>query len=70
MKKIIFLFYYLKMKQMKQMNYKRYYLPAVETKSYNIMIDWQKLFDQPVKNDLRTYDSIATDQVDDYKTVC
>ena len=34
------------------------------------MIDGQKLFDQPVKNDLRTYYSIATDQVDDYKTVC
>ena len=51
-------------------NHKRYYLPTVETKSYNVMIDEQKLFDQPVENDLRTYDSIATDQVDYCKTVC
>ena len=37
------------------------------------MIDGQKIFDQPVKNDLRTYDNIkkiATGQGDDYTTDC
>ena len=35
------------------------------------MIDGQNFFDQPVKNNLRTYDSIrkiALDQGDDYTT--
>ena len=35
------------------------------------MIDGKNLFDQPVKNDLRTYDNIrktATGQGDDYTT--
>ena len=37
------------------------------------MIDGLKFFDQPVKNNLRTYDNIrkiATDQGDDYTTGC
>ena len=45
----------------------------MEKKDYNIVIDLRNFFDQPVKNDLKTYDSIrkiATDQVDDYTTGC
>ena len=37
------------------------------------MIDEQNFFDQPVKNNLRTYDNIrkiATGQGDDYSTSC
>ena len=37
------------------------------------MIDGQNIFDQPVKNDLRTYDNIrkiAIGQGDDYTTSC
>ena len=37
------------------------------------MINGQKFFNQPVKNDLRTYDNIqkiATGQGDDYTTGC
>ena len=37
------------------------------------MINEQNLFDQPVKNNLRTYDNIrkiATGQGDDYSTSC
>ena len=37
------------------------------------MIDGRNFFDQPVKNDLRTYDTTwktAVDQGDDYTTVC
>ena len=33
----------------------KYYLPTVEIKCYNVMIDGQNIFDQPVKNSLRTY---------------
>ena len=54
-------------------SYKRCYLPTVEIKKYNFMINEQKYFDQPVRNNLRTYDSIrkiATTQGDDYTTDC
>ena len=54
-------------------SYKRYYLPTRETKSYNVMIDEQNFFDQPVRNNLTTYDNIqrnATGQRDDYTTGC
>ena len=47
----------------------KYYLPAVEIKDYNVMIDGLNIFDQPVKNNLKTYDNIqkiAIDQGDDY----
>ena len=42
-------------------------------KHYNVIIDGLKFFDQPVKNNLRTYDNIrkiATGQGDDYTTGC
>ena len=35
-----------------------YFLLTVEITDYNIMIDEQNFFDQPVKANLRTYDSI------------
>ena len=50
-----------------------YYLPKVEIKDYNVMIDGKNFFDQPVKNDIRTYDiiqNIPTVQGDDYPTGC
>ena len=50
-----------------------YYLPKVEIKNYNVMIDGKNFFDQPVKSDMRTYHNIrkiATAQGDDYKTGC
>ena len=40
---------------------------------YNVMIEGQNFYDQPVENDLRTYDNIRkieTGQVDDYTTDC
>ena len=43
----------------------RYYLPNVKIKDYSVMINGHTFFDQTVKNDLRTYDSIrkiTTDQ--------
>ena len=54
-------------------SYKRYYLPAVEIKNYNVMIDGQNFFDQPVRNNLTTYDSIrkiAANQGDDFTAGC
>ena len=45
---------------------------SVEIKDYIAMIDEQKLFDQPLKNDLKTCDNIlksSTGQEDDYATV-
>ena len=38
-------------------SYKRYYFPTVEIKNYNILIDGQNFLDQPVRNNLITYDS-------------
>ena len=49
----------------------KYHLLTVEIKDYNVIIDGQTFFDQPVRNNLRTYDNIwkiATGQGDDYTT--
>ena len=50
-----------------------YFLPKLEIKDYNVIIDGQNLFDQPVKNDFRSYDNIrkiTTIPRDDYTTCC
>ena len=50
-----------------------YYLPTVEIKDYNIVINGENFFDQPIKNNKLTYDNIrkiATGQGDDYTTGC
>ena len=50
-----------------------YYLPKVEIKVYNVMIDGKKFFDQPINSDLTTYENIrriSTGQEDDYTTCC
>ena len=52
---------------------KRYYLPIVRVKNYNVMIDGKNFFNQPIKNDKITYENIrkiATGQGDDYTTGC
>ena len=52
---------------------KRYYIPNVEIKDYNVMIDGKNFFDQPVRNDKVTYENIrkiAIVQGDDYTTGC
>ena len=52
---------------------KRYYLPNVEIKDCNVMIDGKNFFDQPVKNTKLTYENIrkiTTGQGDDYMTGC
>ena len=52
---------------------KKYYIPNVEIKDYNVVIDGKNFFDQSVKNDKVTYENIrkiATGQGDDYTTSC
>ena len=49
----------------------QFYLPTVQIKDYNVIIDERNFFDQPIKNDLKTYDNIkkiVTSQDDDYTT--
>ena len=50
---------------------RRYNLPTVEIKDYNIMINDENVFDQPIKNNKVTYENIrkiSTCQGDDYTT--
>ena len=52
---------------------RRYNLPNVEIKDYNIMINGENFFDQPIKNNKVTYENIkkiAIGQGDDYITGC
>ena len=52
---------------------RRYNLPTVEIKDYNIMINGENFFNQPIKNNKVTYDNIrkiTTGQGDDYTTGC
>ena len=54
-------------------SYKRYFLPTAEIKDCDIMIDEIKFFNQPIKNDLITYENIgkiATGPGDEYITGC
>ena len=47
------------------------YIPNVEIKDYNVMIDGKNVFDEPVKNDKVTFENITkivTGQGDDYTT--
>ena len=51
----------------------KYYLRTLEIKDYNIMINGENFFDQPIKNNKVTYENIrkiATGQGDDYTTGC
>ena len=50
-----------------------YYLPKVEIKDYNVMIDDRNFFDQPINSMNKTYENIrkiATGKGDDYTTGC
>ena len=50
-----------------------YYLPNVEIKNYNVMINGENVFDQPIKDNKVTYENIrkiATGRGDDYTTGC
>ena len=56
-----------------QTSYRQYFLPTVLVTDYDVTIDRQNLFDQVVKNNLRTYDinrKIGTGQGGDYTIGC
>ena len=57
MEKIDFLYQHLKMMHTIQ-DIQCFFLPKVDTKDYNVMIDGKNVFDQPGKNDLRAYDNV------------
>ena len=49
------------------------YLPAVEIKDYNVMIDAKNFFNEPIIINLKTHENvrrIITSQTDDYTTGC
>ena len=41
-----------------RISHSNYYLPKVEIKNYNVMIDGKNLFDQTINNDYKTYENI------------
>ena len=50
-----------------------YYLPKIEIKDYNVMVDGRYVFDQPINNMNNTYKNIrkiTTGKEDDYTTGC
>ena len=52
---------------------RQYYVPNMDIKDYNVVIDGKNFFDHPIKNDLKTYDNIrkiATGQGDDWTIGC
>ena len=51
-----------------QTSYKWCFLPTIEMKDYNVVIDGKIFFDQPVRNDLTTYENIREIATDDYTT--
>ena len=60
-----------------RISHSTYYLPKIEVKDYNVMIDGRNFFDQPINsmpNSMtKTYENmrkIATGQGNDHKTGC
>ena len=56
-----------------RLGHSRYYLPTTKIEDYHVVIDGKSFFDQPIKNDIKTYETIRkvfTCQGDDYTTGC
>ena len=54
-------------------SHRKYFLPRIEIKSYNIEIDGRNFYDQPINDLIKQYDEIrkiSTGQGDDYTTGC
>ena len=41
-----------------RIGHSRYFLPTEKVEDYNVMTDGRNFFDQPIKNDIRTYEKI------------
>ena len=53
--------------------HKRYFLPRIKIKNYNIEIDGKNFYGQPFNDSIKQYDEVrkvSTGQGDDYKTGC
>ena len=54
-------------------SYRRYFLPSLKIKNYNIEIDGRNFYDQSINDVIKQYDEIrkiSTGQGDDYTTGC
>ena len=54
-------------------SYRKYFLPRMKIKNYNIEIDGKNFYDQPINDLIKQYDEvrkISTGQGDDYTTGC
>ena len=54
-------------------SYKKYFLPRLKTKTYDIEIDGRNFYDQSINDSIKQYDEISkisTGQGDDYTTGC
>ena len=54
-------------------SYRKYFLPRLRIKNYNIEIDGRNFYDQPINDLIKQYDEIrkiSTGQGDDYATGC
>ena len=54
-------------------SHKRYFLPRIKIRNYNIEIDGRNFYDQPINDLIKQYDEVrkvSTGQSDDYTTVC
>ena len=53
--------------------HRKYFLPRIKIKNYNIEIDGRNFYDQPSNDSIKQYDEvrkISTGRGDDYTTVC
>ena len=53
--------------------YRRYFLPRMKIKNYNIKIDGRNFYDQPINDSIKQYNEvrkISTGKGDDYTTDC
>ena len=54
-------------------SHKKYFLPRVNITNYNVLIDGRNFYDQPINDQIKTYDEIrkiATGNRDDCTTGC
>ena len=54
-------------------SYRKYFLPRLKIKNYNIEIDGRNFYDQPINDSIKQYDEVrktSTGQGDDYTTGC
>ena len=50
-------------------SYSNYYVPKVKIKDFNVLIDWESLFDFPIENKEEAYEKILEmSNNNDYKT--